>query len=286
MKPIQPLNLQFLKRTRRAILNTGQLVVGGPIVIFKFPSDPNNPASRKDFLREVDVLCWPREGTVRVLAYDKAAQWPWYAMEYFPGGSLTQHAGRLTDQQLLWITSQLIQKLAIFHRTGGAFGDFKPDNILLSREGIPTLADPLGNGNFGLIGLLFPQQQGGTPGYIAPEVKAGNPISNTGDMYSLAATLFHLVTGQVPQDGLNLDPTAHGRACPAIIREIIIACCQKDPTVRATMKEVHRILNGTTWADILKSREQVQEQVQGWVAVGLAVTICALAVSAFTTTKA
>jgi serine/threonine protein kinase len=286
MNRIMPLNLQFLKATRRAILNTGQLVVGGPIVIFKFPCDPNNPASRKDFLREIDVLCWPREGTVRVLAYDKAAKWPWYAMEYFPGGSLTQHAGRLSDQQLLWITLQLVQKLATFHKTGGAFGDFKLDNILLSREGIPTLADPLGNGTFGLIGLLFPQQQGGTPGYIAPEIKAGNPISTTGDMYSLAATLFHLVTGHIPQDGLNLDPAAHGFTCPAIIREIIIGCSQKDPTVRATMKEVHRILNGATWTDILKSRQQVQEQVQGWVAVGLVVAIGALAVSAFTTTRA
>src|SRR5260370_30113169 len=151
-------------------------------------------------------------------------------MEYFPGGSLTQHAGRLTDPQLLWITSQLVQKLAIFHRTGGAFGDFKPDNILLSREGIPTLADPLGNGNFGLIGLLFPQQQGGTPGYIAPEVKAGNAISNTGDMYSLAATLFHLVTGRVPQDGVNLDPIANGFPCPVIFREIIAGGSQKYPT--------------------------------------------------------
>src|SRR5262249_41291693 len=158
------------------------------------------------------------------------------------------------------VAAHLAKILANFHVTGGAFGDFKPQNILVSPEGFPTLADPLGNGNFGLLGLLFPQRRGGTPGYMAPEVKAGGPMSIQADMHSFAATLNHLVTGQVPQDGQQFDPVAAGFACPPIIQELIKACSQRDPNVRATMKEVQMILKGATWADIQRARLEKQEQ--------------------------
>ncbi len=104
--------------------------------------------------------------------------------------------------------------LANSHATAGAFGDFKLDNILVNQQGFLTLADPLGNGNFGLLGLLFPQRQGGTLGYMAREVHAGGPISIQADMYSFAATLYHLVTGRAPQQGQNLDLRPRGWLVP------------------------------------------------------------------------
>lgn len=283
---VQPLNLQYWKSGGQAHLYLGQLEYNGPTVVFKVPKDHHILQRRQEFLQQIDILSSPRNGVIPILAFDKNANPPWYAMPFYRGGSLTQYARRLSAQQLLGVASYLAQTLSVFHATAGALGDLKPDNILLSGDGIPALADPLGNGSFGLIGaLFFPQRRAGTAGYWAPEVKAGGPMSEQADMFSFAATLSHLVTGLVPKDGQSLDPADAGIACPRIIRELIIACSQEDPNVRANMQEVKRILNGSTWADILKSRQQRQEQVQGLVAVGVLVGLGALAVSALASSK-
>ena len=99
----------------------------------------------------------------------------------------------------------------------------------------------------GSLKFLFPRRQGGTPGYMAPEAKAGGPMSVQADVYSFAATLTHLVTGRAPQDGQQLDVGLH---CPGVIRELIIACSHTDPNVRATMKEVRQMMKGSTWKGI------------------------------------
>ena len=281
----QPIIRQFLAQGGQADVYLGQLHPNGQIVVLKFLRDFRDSLKRKQFVRQIAVLSWPRRGVVPVIASDTTVPQPWYAMPYYPGGALSQYAGRLTPQQLLAVAEHLVKILSGFHATGGAFGDFKPANILVSPEGSPMLADPLGNGNFGLIGLLFPQGQGGTPGYMAPEVKAGGPMSIQADMYSFAATLAHLVTGRVPQDGQQLDPTVLSFACPPIIRELILACSQNDPNARATMKEVQQIQKGATWKDIQESRrqakQQMQEQIQGLVAAGVIFGLGALALSAF-----
>jgi serine/threonine protein kinase len=247
----------------------------------KFLRDFQDPVKRKDFSSQVAVLSWPRRGVVPVIASDTTAPRPWYAMPYYPGGELSRYAGKLSHQQLLAVADHLARILSEFHASAGAFGDFKPANILVSPQGFPMLADPLGNGKFGLLGLLFPQRQGGTPGYMAPEVKAGGPMSIQADVYSFAAALTHLVTGRAPQDGQQLDV---GLQCPGVIRELIIACLQTDPNVRATMKEVRQIMNGSTWKGIQNARQhakqQMQEQLQGLVTLGLIVGVGALALSA------
>jgi serine/threonine protein kinase len=118
------------------------------------------------------------------------------------------------------------------------------------------LADPLGNG-FGLT-VLFAQNRGGTPGYWAPEVRAGGTISRAGDVYSYAATLYQLQTGLRPQDGQSLDLTTQGYLCLPTIQEVIGACSQVQPKDRPTMQEVVQMLRGVKWADIQAQRKCAQ----------------------------
>lgn len=241
-----------------------QTVTGDQVVV-KYLRDAHLPQARRAFAREVRILSRELPGLVRLLAWDLNADPPFYVMPYL-GGSLKTHAGRLTFDQLRTVASELATALAILHEQSIFHGDIKPDNILVSWDGHIQVADPLGNG-LGCT-VLFSENHGGTPGYWAPEVRNGAPIHPAGDVYSLGATLYELSTGQKPQDGQNLDP---GPWADAKMREIILACGNKDPGLRPTMKDIIRLLRGERWEDIQTQRRQHQELVGTCVLGGLAI---------------
>jgi serine/threonine protein kinase len=113
--------------------------------------------------------------------------------------------------------------------------------------------------------MLLPQNQGGTPGYAAPEIVAGGPISRPGDVYAYCATLYEMLTGRIPQKGQRLDPTVEGYTRAPKIREIIAIGCQHDPKARPTMQEIIRMLNGASLGDVLKTRAQVRAWITGGI---------------------
>jgi len=55
----------------------------------------------------------------------------------------------------------------------------------------------------------------GTPAYIAPEVAAGDPVTNAADLWSLGATLFAAVTGHPPTTRATTCWTRSTRSCTA-----------------------------------------------------------------------
>jgi serine/threonine protein kinase len=88
------------------------------------------------------------------------------------------------------------------------YDDVKPDNVLLTKHDPLQVADRLGNGT--LVTILFAENRGGTPGYMAPEIIAGGTIARASDVYSYGATIYHLLTGKVPQHVQRLDPASEG----------------------------------------------------------------------------
>jgi eukaryotic-like serine/threonine-protein kinase len=238
----------------------GQRTDNGEYVVAKFLREHHLPHARRAFEREVRILASKPMGLVPVLGWNIDTERPYYVMPYFTGGSLTRYAGNLTDTQLHVVATELALKLASLHAGWCAHGDVKPDNILVDQEGQLRLADPLGNG-LGCTGLFSQNNTGGTPGYCAPEVRAGGPISNAGDAYSYGATLYELLTGRRPQDGQRLHPTLEGYRNVPRIREVIEACCQFDSNARPTMQEVLRVLRGERWAGIQAARKQRQQLV-------------------------
>lgn len=82
--------------------------------------------------------------------------------------------------------------------------DIKPGNILFNMEGEPKLID------FGLAckseaGVDYSEQIWGTPYYIAPEKLRREPETFLADMYSLAGTLYHALTGRTPFEAPQID---------------------------------------------------------------------------------
>jgi serine/threonine protein kinase len=233
-------------------------------VVVKFLRDFHLADARRRFAREVRVLRRKLRHVVQILMADTVGPRPYYVMPYFPAGSLTCHAGRLTEAQLQTVAWELGVALADFHAEWVSHGDVKPDNILLSHDGHLQVADPLGNG-LGCT-VLFWDNHGGTPGYWAPEICSGGTISRPGDVYSYGATLHHLMTGVAPQDGQSLGNSLERWVRSPVLRDVVSACCQQDPDARPSMQEVLRILRGQTWAKIRAEKKARQDAVGALVA--------------------
>src|SRR4029077_10425777 len=141
----------------------------------------------------------------------------------------------------------IARALAFLHSRQYVHRDVKPDNILLHTSGVAKLAD------LGLAKRLNddPQitstSQGvGTSYYMAYEQALNaNFVDGRSDIYALGATLYHLLTGEVPFPGASHEEVVRGKEndafrppqelnpeIPAALSEIIVAALARDPRAR------------------------------------------------------
>lgn len=129
-------------------------------------------------------------------------------MKYYPDGNLADllRSETLTLQQLYDITKGILLGLQHLHRHRIVHRDFKPANILISRDNsgrfIPKIAD------FGLSKLVtddeldssdFDLSDGrGTPSYKAPEQIEGSRVSFNLDLWAFGVILYEMLTGEKP----------------------------------------------------------------------------------------
>lgn len=119
----------------------------------------------------------------------------------------------LNPERAARIMTECAQGLAYAHKQNIIHRDIKPANILLEIEGGGAkLAD------FGVARFFDPatgsvnDAPGGTPGYIAPEIVRGEEGDPRSDIFSMGATLYELLCGQIPFPGRNaLDIMEHIR---------------------------------------------------------------------------
>jgi eukaryotic-like serine/threonine-protein kinase len=128
-------------------------------------------------------------------------------MEYVRGHTLYDELaqGKIFEEaEALRVILQIGRALKHAHAQGLIHRDVKPKNIMVAEEGVVKLADMgLARSTADLeaakaeAGRAF-----GTPYYISPEQIRGElNIDFRADIYSLGATLYHMVTGRVPFDG-------------------------------------------------------------------------------------
>jgi serine/threonine-protein kinase len=152
-----------------------------------------------------------------VQAYDvgKAGDFHYFVMEYVDGRTvyddIVKHK-RYAQKDALDIIIQVAEALQHAHAKGLIHRDVKPKNIMITKEGVAKLAD------MGLARAISDKEaaeaeQGkafGTPYYISPEQIRGElKIGPPADIYSLGATLYHMVVGSVPFDGKNPSAVMH-----------------------------------------------------------------------------
>ena len=127
----------------------------------------------------------------------------YFAMEFVDGGTvrdLLRQAGPLDEKRALEITAAVAQALAHAHQHSIVHRDVKPDNIMLTRAGEVKLADLGLARHTGRVDTVTIDGSAlGTPYYMAPEQARGLPdIDVRADIYALGASLYHMVTGDLP----------------------------------------------------------------------------------------
>ncbi len=141
-----------------------------------------------------------------VQAFDvgEAGGYHYFVMEYVEGHTLYDElaAGKVfTEAEALKIIIQIARALEHAHKQGLIHRDVKPKNIMITKEGVAKLAD-MGLARTASDVEAAQAEAGrafGTPYYISPEQIRGEVnIDFRADIYSLGATLYHLVTGRVP----------------------------------------------------------------------------------------
>ena len=125
-------------------------------------------------------------------------------MEYVAGRSvreLLNEQGVFAPAQATDVLEQTLAALQHAHRQGIVHRDVKPENLMVTRDGVVKVAD------FGLARALADAQiteagtVTGTVQYLAPEQLQGEPADPRTDLYALGVVAFELLTGRLPFTG-------------------------------------------------------------------------------------
>jgi len=149
------------------------------------------------------------QNIVQAMDVGESAGFHYLVMEYVEGRNLVDMLPEdeaMDEKTAVGYVRQIADALVFANEQKIIHRDIKPDNIMVTSDGVAKLCD------FGLAKQTAEDssltQTGvamGTPHYISPEQARGKTDTDIrGDIYSLGATLYHLVTGQTPYQG----PTA------------------------------------------------------------------------------
>jgi hypothetical protein len=170
------------------------------------PEFAASPEAVQRFRREGRVagtVTHPR--CVFVVTADEDAGQPYMVMELMPGATLkdlVDERGALPPAAAVARMLDVIDGLQALHRRGLVHRDVKPANCFLEENGRVKVGD------FGLARSLLAggelTQTGrflGTPLFASPEQLKGGAVDARTDVYSVAATLYYLLTGRAPFQG-------------------------------------------------------------------------------------
>lgn len=182
---------------------------------------------------------------------------PCIIMEYLEGADLSSRMKRgesFTNAQLEKWWNQLVSALNYTHEHGYIHRDIKPSNIFITNDGDVKLMD-FGIAKNGIGDGTGTGSKMGTLMYMSPEqVNDVKRVSPKTDVYSLAVTFVHLVSGKTPYDSSSteysimtsiLNTPLDTSGLPAPWNEFLKPYLVKDSVQRADFKEMHLGMQGT-----------------------------------------
>lgn len=139
---------------------------------------------------------------VFVLAVDDERGRPYLVMELMPGAtlqSLIEEKGKLEPAEAILKIFDVIEGLEEFHKLGVIHRDVKPSNCFLEADGRVKIGDfGLSKAVEGGVDLTRTGAFLGTPLYASPEQIKRDPLDERTDVYSVAATLYYLISQHPP----------------------------------------------------------------------------------------
>jgi serine/threonine-protein kinase len=250
----------------------------GRRVAIKLLRDPmvDDAKMRERFLREARAgaaLSHPSATIVHEVGeHDGQA---YIAMEYLEGKTLRAYVGADAPDvatRLGWLTD-VARVLAVAHVAGLVHRDIKPDNVMVTRDGVVKVLDfGIARVSSGVVDptapTRLPGDEGpaggaltteglvvGTPVYMAPEQMLGNPVDGRADQFAWGVMAYELLSGRIPWQSGNGSsggaqlvalivsnqpaPPLGGSDIPTGVREVVSRALEKDRERRfSTMTEL------------------------------------------------
>ncbi|MFD0902897.1 serine/threonine-protein kinase, partial [Actinomadura sediminis] len=209
-------------------------------------------SARARFIRELEVAKRvARFCTAQVLDADVLGDQPYIISEYVPGLSLhrvVQEEGPRRGGALERLAISTLTALTAIHQAGIVHRDFKPHNVMMGPDG-PRVID------FGVARALSTAgetQNVGTPAYMAPENFTGAQIGPAVDMFAWGTTMVFAATGRPAFGNDELATVMHRILTgepdlgdlPSPLRELVVACLDKDPARRPSARTAQERLVG------------------------------------------
>ena len=210
-----------------------------------------NFAARRRFLRGCEILSKIHnpEYVISYIAHGKIDGDLFLAMEYVEGENLKLLCAR-ADPVVTESIGNILIDMAIalehVHESGFMHLDFKPENVLLTRNARVRLVD---------FDLAQPKpdkprkmsDNPGTPAYMAPEQIRRQPIDHRVDIFAYGVSAYELLTNRKPFSGDSADeilrkqldrsleflaPRELNPDIPAALEKTILKCLERDPDKR------------------------------------------------------
>ncbi len=169
------------------------------------PKLANDKVFLSRFLREAHLAAkFNSNHVIQAIDVGQAGTINYFVMEYVEGVTIKDELekGKIFEEaEAINIALQIARALQAAHRRNLIHRDIKPANVVLTKDGTAKLAD-LGMARATTDEAHIKAEKGlvmGSPYYMAPEqIRGKADVDSRADIYSLGATLYHMVTGRPP----------------------------------------------------------------------------------------
>ena len=209
-----------------------------------------NFTARRRFLRGCDILSQLTESDhiVGYVEHGKAEGTCYLLMDYVEAENLKELYARqdaLLKENVAQILIDAATGLSDVHESGYMHLDFKPENILVTRNAAVRLID------FDMAQPIPEKpvkfsKNPGTPGYMAPEQLKRDPIDARADIFAFGVSAYELLTNQKPFPGdspaeilaAQMQPAGpaplreHNPSVPPALEKVVLKCLERDPDRR------------------------------------------------------
>ncbi len=206
--------------------------------------------AKRRFMKGCEILANipDHETIIGYIEHGKVKGQPYLVMDYVEAPNLKElYAAQdpVLAENVAQILIDMATALEHLHENGFMHLDFKPENVLVTRNAAVRLVDfdltkPIPEKPIKL------KKNPGTPGYMAPEQLRGEAITHRVDIFAFGVAAYELLTnskpfpGETPADILRRQtdrsefilPRQHNPDIPPNLEKVILKCLEQEPEQR------------------------------------------------------
>jgi serine/threonine-protein kinase len=171
---------------------------------------PRHSANKSEYKRlteegELGLRLGQQDNIVQTYGVGRDGDFPFVVLEYVDGRSLREilvERKKLSEIEVLNLAKGLARGLRFLHNAGVCHKDLKPDNIMITHDGVAKLLDFGFAENIRSFRLFRRSLEGSLP-YMAPEMFTTKRATPATDIYALGCTLYECAAGFQPFGGMS-----------------------------------------------------------------------------------